>query len=229
MKDRGRERQAQLEKELAAEGVHTLEDAHDLLESDASPELREKACQLLGLVGDRRSSVPRLVRALQTDDVRWAAMNALERLGGSKMRSLLVPLVKADPNPEIRTAAAFALKSGDDDPSALDALIGALGDPDADVRDHAAEALGVLNPRRGRKRAREALLQALHDEVPRVRYSAAFSLGGIGNRSTLPVLEQVATKDHATAFLHETVGEMAAEAAGWIRLNLRYGRERIRI
>jgi HEAT repeat protein len=204
---------------LAATRARALTDLDHLLDSDAPPDLRIKAAGLLGILGDRRSSVPRLARALLDETVRGEAMNSLSRLGGANVRRQLVPLI-SHPDEDVRWMAAYALKSGDAHPTAVEALLVALQDVSEDVRDNAAESLGELNPRRGRQRVRAALEGALEDQSPRVRYSAAFSLGILGDKRVLPLLDRVAADDHAPAF-NETVAEEAARAAEGIRARLR--------
>jgi HEAT repeat protein len=208
-------RAAYLHDYLRETGAKTLDDLHELVESEAPAEKRATACLLLGHVGDRRSSVPVLVRAMNDPDIRGAAMNALESLGGAQARRRLVPLLK-DPDPEIRWMSAVALRGADDDPSVIDGLVAALHDSNAMVRDNAAETLGILGSRRQRRRRAAALEAALADESPQVRYSAAFSLGMIGGASALPVLERLAKSDHASAF-GETVADEAGRAVTSIR------------
>lgn len=65
---------------------------------------------------------------------------------------------------------------------ALDVLVALLGDADAEVRAQAAKVLGEQRylP------AYDALIRALADPVPRVRFFAALSLGHFGRREALP-------------------------------------------
>ncbi len=81
-------------------------------------------------------------------------------------------------NPEVRQKAAGVLRELRD-PSALDALIVALGDEDAGVRFQAAAALGEL----GDPRAIRPLVATLKDPDNDVRWAASFALRDLGARA----------------------------------------------
>lgn len=67
--------------------------------------------------------------------------------------------------------------------NAIDGLLGALKDPDSDVRAQAAWALGQMRA----KRAVPALLEAMKDEL-NVRRSVIRAFGEIQDPSTVPIL-----------------------------------------
>jgi HEAT repeat protein len=63
------------------------------------------------------------------------------------------------------------------DPRVVDALITAIGDPDSQVREKVAMALGTSND----PRARDVLVQALDDPDPQVREKATLGLSLLGS------------------------------------------------
>ncbi len=103
-----------------------------------------------------------------------------------------------------RRSAAFALgKLGSVSNTALAALVSALKDDDAAVRDAAAYALGEISetrdPDRVRQRASEELLARLNDDDARVRRSAAFALGACkaGRAAEEPLLKALSDRQPA--------------------------------
>lgn len=86
---------------------------------------------------------------------------------------LLDALAAADPARRLAAARALA-DVGEAALPALDALIIAVDDPDADVRLAAVQALGVLDP----VEAEAALLWASHSEDRRVRIAAETIIHG---------------------------------------------------
>jgi twitching motility protein PilT len=70
------------------------------------------ATEVLGRLKEQRA-VPGLVQALARDEVRWAVVEALGRIGGPQALQALAQLVK-DPRPEIRIEALGALALSED-------------------------------------------------------------------------------------------------------------------
>ncbi len=99
-----------------------------------------------------------------------------------------------DPLPDVRASAVAGLASFAN-PSAERALIAALGDPSAAVRENAAMALG----RRGETEAVPALRQAMNrtGEDEWVVLRAADSLASLGDPSGIPVLLRLARSGDA--------------------------------
>ena len=103
------------------------------------------------------------------------AASALVAIGGSTKpalrRTLTAPVWVA------RRNSAWALGALKDS-EAVPALIEALKDTDAGVREQVAWALGAI----GDRRAVDGLVAALADSAPGVRKQAAWALGAIGDR-----------------------------------------------
>jgi HEAT repeat protein len=95
------------------------------------------------------------------------------------------PLMKALSAPVwiARRNAAWALGALDAS-EAVPALIDALKDTDAGVREQVAWALGAI----GDRRAVDGLTGALTDSAPGVRRQAAWALGALGDRRAVPAL-----------------------------------------
>ncbi|HUF88874.1 MAG TPA: HEAT repeat domain-containing protein [Gemmatimonadota bacterium] len=94
------------------------------------------------------------------------------------------------------------------DPRTVTALLTAMGDPDADVRETAAHALGGLDD----PRAVDALVRALaNDADAGVRKMAAWALGEIESPRAVPALSQAVRNDASP-----DVRSMAAWALGEI-------------
>jgi len=89
-------------------------------------------------------------------------------------------------SPKSSTSVAKALRSIDDytQDLALDDVIERLYDPDPDVREEAAGALGRI----GSQEALAALTEQLKDKESTIRSQAAKALGKIGHRDALPYL-----------------------------------------
>lgn len=142
---------------------------------DDDATVRRAAAVALGEIGDPRAAA-RLAQALREPALETAALEALLRLGPSAL-------------PEVERAFASAgapvrrllvdLAGRLDDPRARRLLLAALADFSAEVRAHAADALGdagvldALRPLMGLKS---------HDPSPEVRKAAAAALRKLGPR-----------------------------------------------
>ena len=113
--------------------------------SDPDWWLRVSACEVLGNLGDERA-VPYLVRALEDDETRWAAVDALAQIGAA---SALQPLSKLlrDPREEVRMEVLQAFSRYSD--QRLLPVIRSVRDrdPSEAVRERAREVLRDLNQR----------------------------------------------------------------------------------
>jgi HEAT repeat protein len=127
------------------------------------------------------------------------AAQALIETPGRRVRQGLERLLASHERADVRAKAAWALGFHPQGPQAAESLLRTLRDLDeeVDVRAHAAEALGHLADRLG-EHEREvlgALLHALRDSSPEVRFWSAFALGNLGDEAAIPALELLAARD----------------------------------
>lgn len=179
-------------------GVDTVAALDALLDAGRSEDVQARACALATSTGDRRSSVPRLVRLLtetEFDGVRCEAAQALYMLGGKNVFRLTVPVALGHPNRDVREWATYALAMGVDfdTGAASDVLLTIFTRPAEDplVRAQAAEGLGNHVPRRRRRRYAPHLIAALGDPSADVRFWASFALSDLGTNAEIPALEAV--------------------------------------
>jgi HEAT repeat protein len=149
--------------------------------------------------------------------VAWHAVGrVLPELGGKHAYRALVQTLREHPDPALREAAAYALWQFRDD-RAHPLLLAALRDPAEDprVRGQAAETLGYTTrdarTRRYKETAR-ALVDALGDPSPTVRFWAASALGGMRARAATPALRRLAATDQAVCPGWWRVADEAADA-----------------
>jgi HEAT repeat protein len=98
-----------------------------------------------------------------------------------------VPLIlehRANTDPDVRFAVAFALGSFADEPEAIRVLLELMDDPDPDIRDWATFGLGVQGSA-DTPEIRKALIERLDDGNPDTREEA---VAGLGKRKELRVL-----------------------------------------
>jgi HEAT repeat protein len=134
------------------------------------------------------------------------------------LASTLLRLLRVEKRIEARQAILFAL-SWQDDLRTWHPLIRILANSDESpkVRAQAAEGLAYKFFRKrkgskGFKAAVEALVAALKDPSPEVRYFAVFALGASLDRAVVPVLRRMTRdRENPTGFMG-TVGEEAEEA-----------------
>src|SRR6266542_3518918 len=147
---------------------------------DRAFDLREDAAWALGHRREKRFAPP-LVRlfADRSEDpaVRAAVARAFAVLGSRRPLRALAAALAGDPDPTVQEAAAYGLAFLWD-PRAFDPLVHALGGAGElpAVRAQAAEGLANLRA----VRAVPALLAALGDPAPEVRFWASFALGALG-------------------------------------------------
>jgi HEAT repeat protein len=144
------------------------------------------------------------------------AAKALFDVAPRRQLPALEALVTESPKPFVRAFAIYAI-SWRNVAAAGDVLLRALADPDAIVRDHAAEAMGMLDGYTDRRRFVKPLLAAFDDPSSEVRYSIAYALGTLGDPRALPKLEAVAADDFAqTRYLTQSgKPSTVADEARW--------------
>jgi len=185
---------------------------------DTDAYVRGDAAISLGLLRDHRAASA-LMQCLTDSSpaVRGHAANALGSIGAGEA-SVLLATTLHDPERIVRVWSAVALRnlhwSGATDatPLAVPALIAALQDSDATVREKAANALGTIRD----VRAVDPLLAALKDDEVMVRYAAVEALEEIGDPRALPALQWVVTHDQGTTFLGN-INERAVQAIAWLQ------------
>jgi HEAT repeat protein len=137
------------------------------------------------------------LRKLPTDEKKESleagrASHALARIGPPAINPLVDAL--SDRNSVVRRRAAMSLAiMGRPAIGGAMALTKALQDPDIEVRQAAAIALGRIGAS-GSSTA--ALVRALQDKEPRVQVAAATSLGVLGAKEAAPALTDAARDGH---------------------------------
>lgn len=187
----------------AAEGIR-------LLLTDEDPEIRARACEALGRIGDT-ASVPQLFLALgdRNPRVTYAATSAIHSLGIETTGALAIHALTTGSNTVRRQALRIIAYLGCEE--AFEQVRAAVDDPDVRIAELAVAALGVLeDPRvepilvtlarrpsdplrsasmraaaqRGGDVMAELLSRGLADEAAWVRYYACQGLGRLGNASS---------------------------------------------
>lgn len=133
----------------------------------------------------RRSGTPILRQFLihaKSSKLRWEAATALGLLGGDRALRILLTALKEEKDADLRAAAAYGLSVMSDE-RATDALLELLQCPgeSVDTRAQAAEGLaycvfGMDRRKRPFRRTVNALVEALKEKAPEVRFSATFAL-----------------------------------------------------
>lgn len=114
--------------------------------ADKDPVVQANVAEALASLGEK--AVPRLIKALQNDDLQPLAVAVINRLG-PKAKDAVPALIDElkDPNPEYRREVEFALATiGPDAKAAVPALVKELNDDDVRVRRTACYALGKIGP-----------------------------------------------------------------------------------
>jgi len=174
-----------------------------LKEPDASTRMR--AAHILGENREPRAVEP-LGAALADPDsgVRQSAAEALGRLGAPALKHLATAL--DDPDAHVRQLATKALgQIGGAE--VVEPLMTALRSPEADVSRQAAFALNRIGAP-----AVAALVAALRDRDPNLRWNAARLLGEIGDTRAAPELKRAAQEDEGQTRSGKRVAD-AAKAA----------------
>ena len=133
-----------------------------------------------------------LIKALEDEDVRYYATDALGKIGDKRAVYPLINILntKIGVTDRVCTKVVKALGSIGDS-RAVEPLIEALEDKERYVRYNAADALGKISD----KRAVEPLIKALEDKDQYVREIAADALVKIGNGAVEPLIKTLENKD----------------------------------
>lgn len=154
------------------------QDALSAALADPSTAVRGRAVCALGAFDDE-IAVAAMCKCLRDDpdeDVRIYALRGLESI---EIEHVVHDLIRAldDPSPAVRAAALWTLqnrRSSHENPISVEAFIQCLADPDAKVREAAAQACRYSMPI-----AIPALIGALGDSAPGVRTEALLALGSL--------------------------------------------------
>jgi HEAT repeat protein len=144
---------------------------------DASPEALNDMLDALASLGEK--AVPRLIKALETEEVRAKAAAILGRIG-PPAKAAVPALIKAlsDKNPETRNEVLFALGAiGPDAKDAVPTISRALAAPDKNVCYSACYALGKIGP--AAKPCCAELQKCLAGDDPFLAMASAWALAHI--------------------------------------------------
>jgi len=162
---------------------------------DADPSVRAMSAWALGRLGEAVLDPAGLELVNRLDDpspaVKLAAAEALGEIGGTQTIVELLTERLRHADVESRRAAVRALTWLEAE-SAHHALITALSDSDAQVRQGAVAALGEMVDSRSLPPIRDRLLKDAHAGV---RGEAAFRLGKFGDSTVVPALRSASARD----------------------------------
>ncbi|WP_020468220.1 HEAT repeat domain-containing protein [Zavarzinella formosa] len=147
------------------------------------------AAPALGKLGDAKIVVPIILKKLDSDDQRLAALHALSSMPGLNPEIVLPELLKRtnDTDPECRTAVIHALGTMKS-PKTVPALLKALDDPETEVRLAAVGVIGQAG--QDAAPAVPVLINFLKGKDDFLRHAAANALGRLGATAepAIPVL-----------------------------------------
>jgi RNA polymerase sigma factor (sigma-70 family) len=183
---------------LASHGdARALEPLLTAFARETDDAIRQALLQAIGALGDARA-VPRLQALLDAADGehRIRLLTTLAALGDGSGMPVIITALKADPSPEVRSAATSLLRDLDE-VAAVKPLLHALRDTHDVVRERAAWALSRLKD----ARAVDALVGTLHDPVEWTRAAACVALGALGDRRAVePLLRGLQEPDDAPLY-----------------------------
>ncbi|RMF77316.1 MAG: TIR domain-containing protein [Chloroflexi bacterium] len=173
---------------------------------------RVEQCQaeMTALPPDTPDEVIAAIDALDSDDAseRLEAVNTLAKIKHPSAREALAWAVQHDyPDVRVQAALKLAQRTNYRDTRAVAGLLEALQHDDRTIRRRSARAFRRINT----PVAVSGLMGALDDTAAKVRESAAYALGEIGDASAVPMLVEVLRNDRSVA-----VRIAAAEALGKI-------------
>ena len=153
--------------------------------SDEDPAARHHAAHTLGKIADARA-VDALVNTLQDDDATVVAKAAfaLGQIGDTRAIQAVIGLLGHE-NREVQTTVNRVLEEFD--AAAVQPLIQAMGQEKWQVREQAADILGLI----GSQEAVPVLIEALKDAHWQVRFAAVTALGSIGGRRARNAVQQI--------------------------------------
>jgi quinoprotein glucose dehydrogenase len=164
-----------------------------------------KETQQLIAADDTRKSDTELVALLAHPDwrVRLEAQYTLAERGADGVTAFSSVVNKADASPLARRHAVWGLgQLAEKNPSAVEALRPLLHDADSEIRAQSAKLLGDWND----QSSAEALVAALADPAPRVKFFAAQSLGKLKHSAAVPaLLAAVRANNDADAYLRHAL------------------------
>lgn len=166
---------------LARMGDTAIEPLIDLLKHD-NPEARHAAAHTLGKIADKRA-VEALIGALEDESVPVLTKSAfsLGQMNAVEAVPALVRLVGHEDR-EVQTTITQVLERFAD--TAFPLLLDLLKDDRWQVREHAADILGLLE----NEDAISPLIEALGDGHWQVRFAAATALNELGELNALSIL-----------------------------------------
>lgn len=153
---------------------------------DPDPAVRHHAAHTLSKIGDPRAA-PALVAALD-DAVPSVVAKVAFTLGVLNSRDAIPRLVAlfAHPDRDVQTQVQTALERFGAD--AVPAVTGVLHDPNPQVREQAADTLGVI----GTRESVGALIPLLSDAVWQVRFAAVTALAHLGGAAVRAAVQPLA-------------------------------------
>jgi len=180
---------------------------------DDDPVVRANSAAALGST-KHNQCVPALIQQLEDDvpEVRYAVIEALGLIGDKRSAPNLIELLDSE-DVNAKTRAIIALRNHGDE-RATPYLENLLGDRESIVRRRAVEALGKC----GNAKVADKLGKVLTlDRLSELRAAAARSLGEIGDRTSVPFLEEalrdeVAVRCHAVSSLGAIADESCSPA-----------------
>jgi HEAT repeat protein len=178
--------------------------------ADESPHVRWRSLWALARFDAREEIVAQLLPGLASDDetTAWNAAVSLAFFGSPEGVETLHRGVRS-PDPFRRWEAINSLGRVNAGGATVSALLPVLESPSVRDRNETVLTLGQI----GGEAAMGALIAALEDEAPDVRWRAAMALGRAGNAEVVPRLEALAMSDP-----DEQVREHAAKSATRIRM-----------